>query len=127
MDLLRAFDANPIKYSTNLDDSKMASWQYKKLAEQIAEFQDSLDDEHEVGLMLASFGQPVMMQVETIGYQNPYLLYFYGWVKSQKTQLIQHMNQLNFLLIAQKVEDGQPPRRIGFERFEPQTSAEDKA
>lgn len=55
------------------------------------------------------------MIVDEIGYQNPDLLYFYGTVNGNEAQLIQHISQLNFLLMTQpKPEPQAKPRRIGF-------------
>lgn len=55
------------------------------------------------------------MQVTDIGCQNPDMLYFYAYVNGNKTQLIQHSSQLNFMLMTVKKEEpDRPPRRIGF-------------
>ena len=55
------------------------------------------------------------MIVTDIGYQDPDLMYFWGTVNGRPAELIQHMNQLNFLIIAvDKEEPEQPARRIGF-------------
>lgn len=55
------------------------------------------------------------MQVTDIGYQNPDMLYFYGYINGNQTQLIQHVSQLNFVLMAVKKEEpDRAPRRIGF-------------
>lgn len=95
---------------------QLADWKYEKVVEQIKNFQDRLDDDHEVGLLLTAFGTSVLMQVTDIGYQNPDLLYFYGYVNGTKSQLIQHSSQLNFLLTSVEKEDkSKPARRIGFE------------
>ena len=92
-----------------------ADWKYKKIVEQIREFEAELDDEHEVALRLASFGTSIVMTVTDIGYQNPDMLYFYGIVNGKGAQLIQHISQLNFLLLAiEKQTPSAPPRRIGF-------------
>lgn len=89
---------------------------YKIIAEEIKDFQDSLDDEHEICLQLASFGQSVLMAVEDIGYHNPSTLFFYGTVDGQPATLIQHVNQLNFLVMSvEKPDPSKAPRRIGFE------------
>ncbi|MCM1181481.1 MAG: DUF6173 family protein, partial [Clostridium sp.] len=83
--------------------------------EQIHEFEKTLDSEHEIALKLASFGSSITMSVTEIGYQNPDILYFYGFVNGTEAQLIQHMNQLNFLLTSVELEDkSKPARRIGF-------------
>jgi hypothetical protein len=96
-------------------DYQLADRQYELLCEYIKDFQDDLDNEHEVGIQLASFGQNITMQVADIGYANPSLITFYGYVNGQYSELIQHISQLNFLLIAcPKAEPEKPPRRIGF-------------
>ncbi|WP_270427433.1 DUF6173 family protein [Fusobacterium mortiferum] len=96
-------------------DYNMADWKFEKLIEQIKTFEEDLDDDHEVALKLASFGSAVVMYVMTIGYQNPDILYFYGFVDGQPAQLIQHMSQLNFLITSvEKIDKDKPARRIGF-------------
>lgn len=50
-----------------------------------------------------------------IGYANPSTLIFYGTVGGQEATLIQHMSQLNFLLMSvPKADPEKPARRIGF-------------
>lgn len=96
-------------------DYMMADWKYEKLKEQVEEFQENLPDSVDVCIQLASFGQSILMIVDEIGYQNPDLLYFYGTVNGNEAQLIQHISQLNFLLMTQpKPEPQAKPRRIGF-------------
>lgn len=96
-------------------DYNMADWKFEKLIEQIKDFEEGLDDDHEVALKLASFGSAIMMYVVTIGYQNPDMLYFYGFVDGQPAQLIQHMSQLNFLITSvEKIDKDKPAGRIGF-------------
>lgn len=64
---------------------------------------------------MAAFGTSMIMQVTDIAYQNPDMLYFYGYINGNETQLIQHISQLNFALMAvKKDEPERPPRRIGF-------------
>lgn len=99
----------------SIRDYNMADWKYEKIMEQIHDFEKTLDDKHEIALKLASFGSSITMAVTEIGYQNPDLLYFYGFVNGVDAQLIQHINQLNFLLTSVEQEDkSKPPRRIGF-------------
>ncbi len=96
-------------------DYHSADRQYEILCEYIKEFQDELDNDHEVCIQLASFGQSILMQVTDIGYANPSLITFDGYVNGQHCQLIQHVNQLSFLLMSSpKAEPEKPPRRIGF-------------
>ncbi len=105
----------PFTESISVRDYDTADWKYEKIMEQIHDFEETLDDEHEIALKLASFGSSITMVVTEIGYQNPGLLYFYGFVNGVEAQLIQHMSQLNFLLISVEREDKtKPARRIGF-------------
>ena len=93
----------------------LADWKYEKIMEEIHEFEENLDEEHQVALNLASFGSSITMVVTSIGYQNPDMLYFYGFVNGKYAQLIQHINQLNFLLTSIEREDKtKPARLIGF-------------
>ena len=93
----------------------MADYSYEVIMRRIKEFEDGLDYDHEVGAMLAYFGQSLTLSVTSIGYSNPSTLVFHGFVDGKHATLIQHMSQLNFLLIAlPKAEPDKPPRRIGF-------------
>ena len=92
-----------------------ASQKFQSIVQEIQEFEAALDEDHEVGLQLASFGSAMTMIVTDIGYQDPDLMYFWGTVNGRPAELIQHMGQLNFLIIAvEKEEPEQPARRIGF-------------
>ena len=93
----------------------LADYSYEVIMERIKEFEDTLDNDHEVALRLASFGQSITLSVVDIGYSNPSTLVFHGYVGDQPATLIQHMSQLNFLRLAVKKADPEkPPRRIGF-------------
>jgi hypothetical protein len=96
-------------------DYGLADYQYEILMEAIKEFEDQLDDSQEVGVLLASFGQSIVMQVTNIGYSNPSLIHFHGFVNGKKSELIQNVNQLSFLLTSvAKSDPNKPARRIGF-------------
>ena len=111
----RKKDNLPILADKYSRDYNMADWKYEKIIEQIKEFESFLDDDHEIGLKLASFGSSVIMSVTDIGYQNPDILYFYGFVDGKEAQLIQHISQLSFLITSIEKEDKEKPaRRIGF-------------
>ncbi len=93
----------------------LASNQYEIISEQIKEFQDNLDNEHEIALLLTNFGQAITMSVTEIDFCNPSLICYYGFVNGKECKLIQHISQISFLLMAVKKEDPEkPPRRIGF-------------
>ncbi len=88
--------------------------QFDILEEQIRKFESTLDTEHEVGLLLTNFGQSVLMQVTEISYRMPVLMIFKGYVNGAESTLIQHVNQLNFLLTAVKKDPDRPKQKIGF-------------
>lgn len=89
--------------------------QFELIRKYISNFEDSLDNEYEVGVMLTNFGQSVVMQVTEIGYEKSVLMIFKGYVNGQRATLIQHVNQLNFLLVATtRSEPEKPKHRIGF-------------
>ena len=97
-------------------DCQLADYSYEIIMDSIREFEANLDEEHEVALKLASFGRDVTLAVTDIGYANPSTLIFSGFVGGQPAALIQHVSQLNFLLMSVPKNDPEkPPRRIGFE------------
>ena len=92
-----------------------ADFQAEVILNQIKDFEDSLNPDQEVLLQLASFNERIILAVTDIGYANPSLLIFHGFVGNEKSRLIQHVNQLSFLLLAQKNTDlTRKTRRIGF-------------
>lgn len=96
-------------------DDSTAKWQFDYICEQIKAFESKLDNDHEVALFLTNFGQSIILNVTKISYQDPCLIYYYGTVNGQQCQLVQHISQINFLLMAVEKELPQePPRRIGF-------------
>ena len=94
----------------------LASEFYERLIKMINDFDKSLDQNHEVGVRLVTFGQTITFSVEDIGYWNPSLIRFYG--KSEDgtpVELIQHVTQISFLLMALKRNNpDEPKRKIGF-------------
>lgn len=94
----------------------LADYQYEIITEAILEFQNDLNDDQDVALFLASFGQSVVMQVTCIGYSNPSLIHFHGFVNGRESELIQHVSQLSFLLTSTPKDDPErePIRIKGF-------------
>lgn len=88
--------------------------QFEIIKKYIQDFESTLDKEHVVGVMLTNFGQSILMQVEEITYEKSVVLVFKGWVNGQKSTLIQHINQLNFLLTSVPIEKEVKKRPIGF-------------
>lgn len=96
-------------------DYTCADFKYEVLKKEIETFQNELSEEYDVMVKLTSFGSQMIMQVTNIGYQNPDVLFFYGFCNGQKAQLIQHVSQLSFMLLAmKKPEPERKPNRIGF-------------
>ncbi len=78
----------------------IASEFHKRLIKWINDFHTSLDEEHEVGVRLVSFGQSIVFHLDNIGYWNPYLISFSGITEDgQPVELIQHVNQISILLM----------------------------
>ena len=106
---------NPLKTVRDLplirsrESYRYASQKFESIVNEIREFESGLDDDHEVGLQLASFGSSMTMIVTDIGYQDPDLMYFWGMVNGRPAELIQHMSQLNFLIIAVELQNSRFP------------------
>ena len=80
----------------------------------VEEFERTLDDEHEVGVRLASFGGVLIFHAQQIGFSKPNVITFYGVTEEgENVQLIQHVSQLNFLLKSVKKRE-EKANRIGF-------------
>lgn len=102
---------------SNLSNSSInpAEWAYERLVRSINEFEQRLDDEHEIGGRLVNFGAAMTFHIEDLGYWGPDFVKFYGVNDDgQPLELIQHISQVNVLLVAIKKMKDQP-RRIGFE------------
>lgn len=97
-------------------DYTLASYKYETLMEEIKAFQEELSDDLDVMVKLVSFGESMILSIDTISYQNPDILFFYGTNNDgNPIELIQHMSQLSFLLLAvNRTNTSTPPHRIGF-------------
>ena len=114
--------------SVEIEEAKYASEHHRKLMKMIKDFEETLSDNEEVALMLASFGQSIVLAVEDIGFYNPSQLRFYGKVNGKDSVLIQHVSQLNLLLTSTpKAIPDKPPRRIGFLAEKENDESKDKA
>jgi len=100
---------------TPVQDKSAAEWAYERLILYIRNFEEQLDNEHEVAMGFTGADAGVI-RIEGIGYFDPDIVTFYGSDSSgAKTQLIQHVTQMNVLLRAlPKVRAGDAPNRIGF-------------
>lgn len=97
-------------------NQNLASEFHKRLIKWIQDFDENLDQEHEVGVRLVSFGQAVTFHLENISYWNPSLISFSGLTEAgEPVELIQHVSQISILLLKFKRKDPEKPKRpIGF-------------
>jgi hypothetical protein len=98
-----------------VEDKSPAQWAYERLILYIKNFEDRLDDTHEVAMGFAG-SETGVMRIEGIGYFAPDIVTFYGRDEEEnRTQLIQHVTQLNVMLRAMpRAPEIEEPRRIGF-------------
>lgn len=92
-----------------------AHWAYERLIMYIKNFEEQLDNEHEVAIGLVGGGAGVL-RIEGLGYYDPDIITFYGTDgEGAKTQLIQHVSQLSVMLrTLPRLETREEPVRIGF-------------
>lgn len=99
-----------------IEAKSQARWAYERVLLYLSHFEQGLDSDHEIALGFAGSDAGVL-RIEGIGYFDPDILTFYGRDEDgARTQLIQHVSQLNVMLTAVPKEGpgNEPPRRIGF-------------
>jgi len=111
------------------EDKSPAQWAYERLILYIQKFEEGLNAEQEVGMGFAG-SDAGMLHIQGMGFFAPDVITFYGVDPSgAKTQLVQHVSQLNVMLkAAPKLTE--EPMRIGFrmrEELEAQDGSEDQA
>lgn len=93
-----------------------ARWAYERLIHYIKAFEDRLDNAHEVAMGFTG-GDAGVIRIEGIGYFDPDIVTFFGTEPDgTRTQIIQHVAQLNVMLRAlrRNVAATDAPHRIGF-------------
>ena len=109
-----------------------AQWAYERVVLYIKSFEEQLGNEHEVAMAFTG-GDAGVLKIEGMGYFDPDIVTFYGNDPAGgRTQLIQHVSQLNVMLRAlPKEADDAAPNRIGFRLVEdlenPETGTSDPA
>lgn len=100
---------------TPLDKKSPAQWAYERLILYIRNFEETLDEAHEVAMGFAG-SDAGTIRIEGMGYFDPDIVTFYGQDQmGMRTQLVQHVSQLSVMLRAlPKQVDEAPPARIGF-------------
>lgn len=112
-----------------VDSKSPAEWAYERLVLYIRDFEADLDNEHEVAMGFTGADAGIL-RIEGMGFFDPDMITFYGAdPQGIRTQLVQHVSQLNVILRAlPKLPGGEKPRRIGFrlaERLEDATRVSD--
>lgn len=98
------------------EEKSPARWAYERVLLYLRNFERQLDAEHEVALGFTGSDAGVL-RIDGVGFFDPDILTFYGQDEDgARTQLIQHVSQLNVMLRAVPKEGPpeEPPRRIGF-------------
>ncbi|WP_242500431.1 DUF6173 family protein [Tropicimonas sp. IMCC6043] len=104
-----------------------AKWAYERLILYIKNFEEQLDGEHEIAMGFTGATAGVL-RIEGIGYFDPDIVTFYGMdADGTRTQLIQHVSQLNVILRAlPKEPQATAARRIGFRLAQELAEGEDR-
>jgi hypothetical protein len=99
-----------------VEEKSPAEWAYERILLYIQNFEAQLDATQEIAMGFTG-GQAGVLSIEGVGFFDPDLVTFYGRDEDGlKTQLIQHVTQLNVILRAvPKETPDEPPRRIGFQ------------
>lgn len=94
-----------------------AGWMCERIIKSIQDFEKDLPYDHQAGGKLVNF-QNVTFSIDDVGYWGPDMIMFYGTLPDgSRVQLLQHITQLNLLLVSVPRKDDleQPRRKIGFE------------
>jgi hypothetical protein len=106
----------PAALRTSSDGKSAARWAYERLILYIKNFEDQLDDTHEIAMVFTGDVAGIL-RIEGIGYFDPDLVTFFGTDdEGARTQLIQHVARHSVMLRALPKAPAEPePRRIGFQ------------
>lgn len=110
-------------------DPNLASEFHKRLVSMINDFNKNLDNENEVGLQICNFGQKITIYINDVGCWNPSLIRFYGsdTTTGNPVQLIQHVSQINILLVKlPKKNQTEQKRPIGFNTWDEFEASKEK-
>ena len=97
-----------------------AEWMHERIVRSINEFEEKLDQDHEIGARLVNFGSNTTFHIEDVGYWGPDIIVFHGkGHDGNSVKLLQHISQLSVLLVAlEKPQEQAKPNRIGFKLME---------
>jgi hypothetical protein len=90
-----------------------AKWMYERLVRSVIAFEKKLDATREIGARLIQFAPGETIAIDDIGFWGPDLITFFGRnADGNPVELMQHISQVNLLLVAVPVSG--KPKRIGF-------------
>ncbi len=117
----------PEKLQKPVESKSASRWAYERLVLYIQNFEEQLDNEHEVAMGFVG-GDAGVLRIEGMGYFDPDIVTFYGTDPAGgRTQLVQHVSQLSVMLRAlPKAKEGDAPNRIGFRLVEDLEKSQDK-
>jgi len=108
------FAPETLSFSAVPPNISPAQSMFKRLQKQILDFEAKLNDDQEIAVRLVSFSDSQVFHIQGMGYHGPDIITFVAVSpEGEHVQLIQHVSQLNVLLIAAK-KLGPKPQRIGF-------------
>ena len=96
---------------TPVGKKSQAQWAYERLIIYLQNFEEQLDNEQEAAMGFR--GGDDVLRIEGMGYYDPDIITFYGSDPAGgRTQLVQHVNQLNvmFRALPKAVEQAEPNR-----------------
>lgn len=112
------FDITPVLNNVKFKDPHWSDDVFKQVKRRLVSFSEKLGDQHEVGMMYVAFGGATTLHVRTVRLLEPGVLVFEGdGEDGSPLELIQHITQLNLLLIAAKRNPEtikEPKQPIGF-------------
>ena len=95
---LGALNIDPVTLTT---ETKCSNEYFEGLQLLIKNYESKLNDHQVVGVNLVSNGQNMQFRLDEIGCINPNIIRISGVMDSgSRVELIQHANQLNFMLIS---------------------------
>lgn len=99
-----------------IQEESIAQIVAENLYQEIINYQANLSNIEDVAMSIVKFNESITLFVDSIGYIGYNLVRFGGKDSSGKPlELIQHVSQLNFLLmVVSKPEPEVPKRKIGF-------------
>ena len=91
----------------------LASDMYRRIVALINNFESDMPDDMQAGGRLVSAGN-ITFSIHDVGFWDPNMIVFYGELSDgSHVELVQHLSQLNLLLVAVKrTDDTDKPRRI---------------